>query len=340
MTNQALEKLRVLSQELPLSAHWGPVEPFVDSVEIEGLLVHSVGLHAASKRGLDVTGSAASRVAPPVERAYFELLERAAILDAQNSVALEFSVIDRQGRALGTLARELVFPQALPAQEWRLSLSNGVAAGRTVREATASARAELVERDRVLRSWFGGKAPRLQSQRHVEHWCPRSSYDTEVYSFANHDSRSDLSVAGVFSFPKLAHAPLVYGLAAAEDLDAAIHRAGRECQQRLAFLWGESLPAEDPPFEPTAGYHQDFYLWPQSHARLRAWLRGEHDQGAARPDTTDGRRTRFIDFTPEHLLSRVWVVKAQPENELRLTFGRGHPDLAAGLQRYGVHPIA
>jgi hypothetical protein len=48
----------------------------------------------------------------------------------------------------------------------------------------------------------------------------------------------------------------------------------------------------------------------------------------------------FADLTPEHLLSRLWVVKALPRDELRLTFGRNHPDVEARRQRHGVHPIA
>jgi hypothetical protein len=339
MTDATFATLQALTEELPLAAHWGPIEPFVECVEIDGLLIHSVGLHATSNRGADVTGSAAARSAPPVERAYFELLERAAILDARTRDARDYPAIDERGRFVDRLSRDLVFPEAMHGDECRYSLSNGVAAARTVHRATSAARAELIERDRVLRSWFGGKAPTRHADRSLDDWCPSSSYDVEVYSFTHDSHGTEFDVAGMFAFPKLPAAPLVYGLAAAENLDAAIHRAGSECQQRLAFLWGESLPEERPPFEPTAGYHQDFYLWPASHAPLRAWLRGEHDQGAFRADAT-GRARRVIDLTPEHLRSRVWVVKALPEKELRLAFGRGHPDIPPTLQRYGVHPIA
>lgn len=339
MIDAALETLRRLKEELPLAPHWGPIEPFVESVEVDGLLLHSVGLHAASDRGADATGSAATRTEPPMERAYFELLERTAILDAM-SREREVSVIDDLGKQLGSARRDLVFPETPCPEQWRYSLSNGVAAARTIERATKAARAELVERDSVLRSWFGGKAPTRHAPRSLTDWCPRNTYDVEIYSFENDGPSAELVVAGVFAFPRCAETPLVYGLGAARDLDQAIQRAGGECQQRLAFLWGEALPAEVPAFAPTASYHQELYLWPASHTRLRAWLCGEHAHGAPLVAKPSRASSRFVDLTPEHLISRAWVVKALPQSEFQLTFGRGHPDVPPALQRYGVHPIA
>jgi hypothetical protein len=334
-----LALLETLGEELPLADHWGPVQPFLEAVEIDHLVVHTVGLLCASVRGTEVTGSAASSTSPPAERAYFELIERTALVDAMAGSAREFPIIDGAGERLGTLPRHVVFPEAPSPEECRFALSSGVAAGWTIQGAAKAARAELIERDRVLRSWFGGGAPARQTPKSFGTWCPSSSYDVEVYTFSSDEPGSALAVAGVFAFPKVAYAPLAYGLAAADDSDTAIARAGGECQQRLAFLWGESLPADPPAFEPTAGYHQEFYLHPPTHALLRAWLRGDHAEGALSSGKSN-RNPRFIDLTPEHLLSRLRVVKAVPDGELRLAFGRGHPDLAPTLQRYGVHPIA
>lgn len=340
MTDAALATLRTLSAELPLAPHWGPIEPFVESLEIDGLLVHSVGLYASSERGVDATGSAAALIAAPVERAYFELLERTAILDAQSGGGRELPLIDDRGTLLGSVGRDMTFPEAPRPDEWRYSLSNGIAAARTIEHAMHAARAELAERDSVLRSWFGGRAPTRHRSPAFASWCPTTSYDVEMYSFANDGPSSDLVVAGVFAFPRRAQAPLVYGLGAARTLDEAIERAGSECQQRLAFLWGEAVPSEVPPFAPTASYHQELYLWPASHVRLRAWLRGEHADGAFLVAAPGPTSSRFVDLTPEHLISRAWVVKALPRSEIQLTFGRGHPDVPPALQRYGVHPIA
>jgi hypothetical protein len=116
--------------------------------------------------------------------------------------------------------------------------------------------------------------------------------------------------------------------------------AERECLQRLAFLWGEPIPKELPAFETSPSFHQDFYLCPQSHGLLRAWLSGQHDEGAPSATRVPTRKSGFANLTPEHLRGQIWVVKALPVSELPLAFGRRHPGIAARLQRRGVHPIA
>jgi hypothetical protein len=334
-------ELEVLRRTYPLSPTWERVDLFSEPVSISGLTIHSVGLLAVSRDGAEVTGSAAAIDAPPVFRAYFELLERASLAELQSAPRDFYPLLNSEGHYAGIIGHHELFPAAPAGSSFRFALSNGVAAALTFGDAARNARAELVERDRLLRSWFGrGIPPRLLEPIQgvpaiAEH------YDVEAYDFPAQSAEDEagLAVAGVFAFPKGPGTPLVYGSAAAATREEALGRATGECIQRLAFLWGETLPATPPEFEPTPGYHQEYYLCPQSHAALRAWLAGDNEERRPLRRLRARRPWRFAVVTPEHLLRRLCVVKALPDEELRLAFGH-HPDVSSELGRRSVHPIA
>lgn len=334
--------LEILMREFPLAASWREPEVFEDLVEIAGVPIHLVGLCAKGDDGRDVTGSAASVDGPPRQRAYFELLERASILDAIARPSAHLSVLDERGRNAGHSAHEAVFPLAPSDASFRYARSNGVAAGASFEHASEAAFLELVERDRVLRSWYGALAPvRFREPELGPLARLESQYRFDVFEFP--EDGSDLSVVAVFGFPRAAGAPLIRGAGAGRSRGAAENRAIRECLQSVGFLWGEEVPAVEPAFATTADYHQEYYLWPESLPRLRRWLDGERRDVRAFSSTLAVRSSgrRFADLSPPHLAGRLHVLKALPDGELPLVFGAGHPFLDAPLaEELRVHPVS
>jgi hypothetical protein len=334
-------ELAALKASAPLPQGWDIAESLFEATEVPGLSVSLVGLFARAADGREALGSAGARCSAPVARAYFELFERVAVLEALAEPRARYAVRGLEGQA-DSLGFGEVFPEPPPSALFKYSRSNGVAAGPSWSAACASAAAELVERDRLLRTWYGEgqpirvPLPEDEAFRALEPW-----YELEAYSFAGRATPgSELAVAAVFGFPKVAEAPLVFGSAAAPTLALALDGAERECLQRWGFLWGERIPSEAPSFAATADYHQELYLWPEMHAQLRRFLAGGHVglatlKGSPRADA--GPR-RFVDLS---LATGPAVARAVAEAELPLTFGRGHPFALGALpEPLSVHPIA
>jgi hypothetical protein len=332
-------ELRALLSAYPVPSRWAVRDPFLECVKIGDTSIHSVGLLAESDELGDVSGSAGDLREYPVARAVFELLERIAVLECRSEPARELPLLTEGGRPTGFTRASDLFPRHSPGGEWRYAISNGVALGHSFEDACFRARAELVERDRLLRSWFGGLSP-VRVDLTTTSPLPPELYRLEAYSIPREDQGPSLEVAAVLGFPQRETAPLVLGTAAARTLTAALEGAARECVQRLGFLWGEELPTVLPSPEPSPAFHQEFYLCPASHARLRSWLDGEHEQTHRLPRRRRNAVPRFANLTPEHLRSRLWVVKALAEDELELAFGSYHPDVDPRLRSLGVHPIA
>jgi hypothetical protein len=324
-----------------LDSRWDEPTVFSESVDIAGTRLHMYGFLTRDADGRRATGSAAALDAPPAARAYYELLERTSILEAVHWES--YRVFDSMGRPFGDVPREEVFPVDLQPTKLRYSYSNGVALRADWTAACRTAALELVERDRVLRSWYGEFPPRQVSLAPFD--PPRVLSEIFVFEAHAFDPPSlreqRLFVRGMFAFPTVPEAPLVYGFAASDCPRLALAGAARECLQRLAFLWGESVPDSPPSFEPTAEYHQEVFLQPSMRERLRAWLAGEHIDGplSDRP-VSPPEPTRFADLTPPALAGSLSVARALPTLELGLAFGRGHPQLGDMPAELEVHPIA
>jgi hypothetical protein len=223
------------------------------------------------------------------------------------------------------------------------SRSNGVAVGLDWGPACDAARRELIERDRVLRSWYGAAPPSRTELAAPILAGLEAHYELEAYRFADGASAGEPSVMAVFAFPHRSTHPTVYGFGAHEDAALALDKAAGECLQRLGFLWGEALPSSEPAFVPSAEYHQEFFLQPHMQRRLRAWLAGEHValRCGIRQHERVCRERAFVDLTPRRLAGKLCVVKALAVSEIELAFGRGHPEVDPELpEPLMVHPIA
>jgi hypothetical protein len=285
-----------------------------------------VGLAAEGPGQQTATGSAAEVARPPLLRAYFELLERVSILEARRS-AESLQVRDLAGTAYQTRASDRVFPPDACPERQRLSLSNGVALHRSWREACQAALAELVERDRVLRSFAGELPPtRIDCSPGVLADAAAPHYEIQAFELGSDDGTSPLrfQTAMLFLLPRSPQLPLVFGFGSAQQREAALNKAEREALQRLAFVWGEPLPQAPVSPSPTPEYHHDFYLCPANHVHLRAWLEGRRRSShrAQARACFDGAGARFLDLTPPALQGKLAVAKAISPSARRLRFGQ------------------
>jgi hypothetical protein len=335
----AQARLAELQRRYPLPAAASSVsELFVQRVVIGTLELFMAGLVANADGGASVTGAAADQLGFPIDRAYFELLERMSIFCAR-AAAVPLAVRDRAGKPQGERSLGGVFPRDARPDVLRSSLSNGVALHGSWSTACEAALCELVERDRLLRSFAGEVVPkRLSSAEPRLASALQPHYELEAYTFDPRRTGLRHRTAGVFFQPREAVAPLVFGFAAAHDLDAALAGATREALQRLAFLWGEALPEAPPPAAPTPDFHQEFYLYPPHRTVLRAWLAGRRRKHAELPRCGfDGERTSFVDLTPPALrASGLVVAKASSPKAQALRFGGP----SGRALRSRPHPIA
>jgi hypothetical protein len=332
-----------LRKRYPLARRWGEPTVFSDTVSVCGIGIHLAGLCVSSDDGGSVTGSAGDLFESPVERAYFELLERTSVVALSTSDGSDVPIRTADGERLEAIGHDVVAPKSGEPDRWRYARSNGVAAGLSWRGACARAEWELVERDCILRSWYGENSPvRTALPAKAVPQALDEVYSIEAYLFGS-AVQSRVEVAGVFGFPKRGDAPMLYGFGARPAREPALLAAANECIQRLGFLWGEAIPSREPHLSPTAEFHQDFFMWPPAHDRIRRWLAGEHrllvpDFAESTPAQRAERR--FVDLTPLELRSKFFVAKALPDGEVPLVFGDGGPGALARLPApLRIHPI-
>ncbi|HEX4473509.1 MAG TPA: YcaO-like family protein [Polyangiaceae bacterium] len=316
----------------------GAVEWCVDDAKIDGATIHLAGV-AADVDGECVTGSAASTVEVPIERAYLELLERLAVLEAIERAPSRFATVDETGTTTGIAPFGKVFPTSPTPDTWRWARSNGVAVGPNFGFAANRAHLELIERDRVLRSWYGELLPRSADvEPGLFPAALREHYHVRANTFG--DSEGGV-VCGVFALPK-GGAPLSFGFSARPTAREAVASAALECLQRIGFLFGEACVDEEPEAAPTPDFHQDYFLAPDGNRRIERWLAGNHQglHGFATERARNSRRS-YVDLTPDWFRSGLSAVRAIPDGELPLWFGASHPLVdGAHLSSISVHPIA
>lgn len=330
--------LENLKREFPLPDGWTNEELVTHGFEERGFRLELAAVTAEGS-GMQLFGSAAEQGELPLARAYFELVERVSVVTAEGSGAERFDVFDCQGGGLAATPSSSVFPKSDQPAVWRFAKSNGVAVALSFADAARSSYFELLERDRILRSWAGEICPvRIQAPLSMPE-CLEHLYEFETYRFT--PASSHAAVVGLFGFPKQEHAPMVYAFGAETGTEGAFARARKEFYQRLGFLWGEVIPSEAPAFEPTALYHQEYFLVPAHRQHLRRWLSGEGPESRALvPEIKD---VSFACLTPPNLKGKLYVLKAFSPKLLPLRFGKwqqGTKHAAADqLDRFIVHPI-
>ncbi len=297
---------------------------------------------------LQATGSAAEPNTYPWERAYFELFERAALLDieetAMSTPTMLFPLYNHIGKQVSYVNGETAFNQNLHSEEWRFSKSNGVAVQLSLTGAIKNAGWELLERDRVLRFWYSKRAPRL-----IPDWQTMiakevyDQYEINAYAFQEADDiENEIWVVGVFGFPKVdSELPFVMGLGAGGNQELALNKAISETYQRLAFLWGEQKAETLPEAKPAPDFHLEYYHSPASWLYIQDWLNGSLDSHLLDFPPTLWSDIFFVHSELSGQASQVYIVKAISSTNIPLTFGVSNPKISFPLVgQAAVHPIA
>ncbi|HJL17305.1 MAG TPA: YcaO-like family protein [Sandaracinaceae bacterium LLY-WYZ-13_1] len=320
------DELERLSARLPLPPGWSAPELYADAIAVGGRTVRRVGVLSRGPDGREATGSAAQLEGSPLPRAWYELLERASILDGEGPRPVR----DARGAPLGEVARGSADPGIDPRR--RRSRSNGVALHTDWAAACERARLELLERDRVLASWLGEGEP---TPTEAPAWL--GEVGAHEWRAVRLDAPGDGdAVAAVVGFPVRSEVPLARGFAARAASEDAVEAAAAEAVQSLAFLWDEPVPTEPPPSAPTPLFHLDYYLCPETHGALRRWLDGGLARGASDPVARRPSELRFVDLTPAWLeRPAVRVARAIDPAARELFFG----ELPGVEAERRVHPI-
>jgi hypothetical protein len=328
----------------PLPESWSVPEVVHDAISADGLDLHRAGFSSRGPDGVELTGAAVELGQSPIERGYFELLERVSTVEALRSCASTCTLLDRSGAPVGKRAQEEVFPESEEPARWRYARSNGVALHADWAGAAERARWELAERDRVLRAWYGETRPLLLPAALAAHPLVAShTYEWHTYAFpalgSDHFAR-DVSVVGVFGMPASDDLPVVSGYAARPQAADAVDAAAREALQLLGFLWGEPVTSSIPPTAPTPLAHLERYQSLDARPLLRDWLDRGHERyrdvsvyGLGRDSTVS-----FVDLTPSWLRGGLRVVKAVCDAAVPLAFGES-PFGAHLPPELRAHPI-
>jgi hypothetical protein len=335
---------RQLTSRLPDT--WSPPEIVEDVVVADGVELWRAGLASVGPGAEEVTGAAADPSGSPIDRSIYELVERVCTLEAMRASEGVLAVRDAAGNRRGEASPAAVFPTSSDSMLWRHARSNGVALHDSWQSAVLRATWELVERDRVMRSWYGAIAPeRLAFDAQTTVLGAARSFAWEAYRFAGDSGAGSpaVEVIGLFGFPESDALPLVFGYGARPDRAAALAAALTEATQLLAFLWGEPVTDQAPPMTPSAMFHLEYFQVPAHRPLLRRWLASGHADFAAR---VERRRpwalddVAFVDLTPAWLQECGFcVVKALCDAALPLVFGLA-PHAAHLPDELRVHPVA
>lgn len=317
-----------LSSKYGFVPGWRISEEVLHKVTVGHQDIFLSGLVGVSKSGKSIFGSAGSTVDYPIDRAFFELVERIATIESSGNESPRNGlgrIIDLDFKDLPALGNEAAY-----------SKSNGVALGKSFEEAAQKAYLELVERDDILRAWYGASKPRIINKKPSTLSEIQGEYQVIAVDFTN-DPAEGFTI-GAFGFPKNRKRPLIYGFGCSQNVERAFEKSQQEALQRLGFLWDEELPqAVD--FSPTAGFHQDFFLMPEKVEVIRRWIfEGHSDQGLDVPHESN---THYLDLTPPKGINGLYVVKAVSNSKIPLVFGEWNPVVSRRSDRNLIyHPIA
>jgi hypothetical protein len=336
----------------PLPEGWSELAVVEDVVVADGVELRRAGLSSTGPGGEEVTGAAVDAGSSPVDRSYFELLERVSTLEALRERRRSYSLLTADAEPLGDRGVDELFPESHEPARWRYARSNGVALHSDWRSASLRASWELAERDRVLRAWCGETRPqRLDFSAESTPLGRARSYEWRAYAFPEAEAvefSRGVQVVGVFGFPTRADAPLICGYGARPGPRDALDAAAREAMQLLAFLWGEPLLDRLPDPAPTAMRHLEHFQWPDHHDILRGWLDAGHErffsEANGRPasrtvDRSRAARLAFVDLTPGWMCRGLRVAKAICDAAMPLAFGDA-PFTAHLPPELRVHPVA
>jgi hypothetical protein len=332
-----------LASAYPLPRGWQISTKLVEERIVAHTPLYLVGLVAESEGQQQISASAGSirgDYKALALRAYFELIERVAILELVSKPTEMHEVSSFDGKTLSLFSSKEVFLENPEPQRWTYAKSNGVAAHSDRDLACWHAYRELLERAIVLRSWYGGNAPRAITLPAVIPPLEQRRFSNSNLALYEFNLPSDgLSCLG--AFVNSAPGFFLYGFSSARNREDAALGAIDELFQRVGFLAEETVAVTPPEFSPSPDYHQEFYLSSQGTQYLQQWLAGKFAASSplVSPPFPAIKQCMFVDCTPRELRGKCWVVKAFHQEIPPLTFGHHPAHLRQGAADIIPHPI-
>ena len=297
---------------LELPNQWKLNEEFNNEYIFDSSKIYFCGLQATDGEKIIFASSTAENTDLAKKLAGYELLERIAILEE------------------GVLAKE--------AGTYKQSISNGVAAYTNKEQAILNSMYESVERDLLLKSWNGQIAPnKIQNIKDAFILSHETKYSFESFELKYNQSSEFIAVVYV-GWPKKLTDPLIYGFGCTKKLNTAHEKALKEMKQRFLFLKDEFVSENEPEFSASPFYHQDYYLTPKNHIKLKNWLDGKNinqSYGPAEELTEKDFTFKVIEENKNYVVVRAISEKAWP-----LYFGRYNYLPKQNSQEPAIHPIA
>lgn len=336
-------------QSLPTQDGWKVEKPFIEKLSLGDINSYMVGLRASHPLLGQVTASAVGQDQPPEEKAWFELMERVAIMRALSSDDPNLKTRLFSGNEATTIAKSSIFPSLVApgSNEFQHSKSNGIALHNTWENACRHAAYEAVERHFILSTWLGKHKPKILKTVDTKFASLSGKYKVCHVEFGSTYVPSigeTVYSCGVFLLPRLFSSkkkvPFVFGCGGHKSLDEALKKAEREALQRLSFLWGEEIPSEEPSFAPNPMYHQELFLWPKKHKMIKDWIQGRFFKKELEVDDSEIDLT-FVDLSEYSLNEEHFIAKAHSEKIIPLVFGKPQSGPFKELEEgRKVHPIA
>ncbi|MCK5073064.1 MAG: YcaO-like family protein [Bacteriovoracaceae bacterium] len=327
-----------INQDTFAGMGWKIIDRFEEVVKIDGLSIHLSAMAAQNDDGVIVTGSAGDLEKSPKDRARYELFERIATVNASKRSTL--NVCDSHGKDTGTANGDEIFTKSA-STDWKLSMSNGVAYHSDRHQAMQRAMFELVERDHILRSWFGECVPvkikELPESIKVVNKLLGDGYDFKAYIFGEEEIiGTNVVTVGIFGYPRKKRLPFMMGFSADSSIETALEGALKESVQRLGFLYGEDV-SDLPAFEPTPMFHQDYFLLEENFCRIGKWLEGGNYQGVY--FKKKDQDMMFVDLLDSPDMG--YLYKVVSNTHVPLIFGKNYKILGKSIEEdLQIHPIA
>lgn len=263
----------------------------VENHNISGLEFMSAGVAVKLENGLEIFGASSALDISPIRLAAYECLERYVIQ---------------------TMPRDTTHE----TQDFKWSISNGVAIHSSYELASHNAYYELLERNEILKSWYYNTPI-----KHLSHSLnfPENLQKSHKMLVADFSTIEGQYVIGVFAIPLDDKHNLVYGFGSGCDLNLAIQKANKEFVTRFGFLWGEEA-SNEVMSSCTPDYHQEFYLKKENLHHIEEWLFG-HRFEKQYVSEFQLKGTEYVNITPASWKDDFSVLKAISKDSLPLFFG-------------------
>lgn len=324
-----------------IARNWSISDSFSDQVKIdESSKIYLYGFVAQHEDFGEAYGSSGSLEDDNGIGAWFELIERISLVEkikADSSTTYSSYLFD--GNPSKSYLQKELFPKS-PSKDFEFAKSNGVATHTDIIEARSRTAFELIERERIIKSWYLKAPPKCLdiSNEFSKGFVDRFQFIEGDFGSSDVDGLGSIYTSGVFLFPKKKENIAIYGFGAGLSNSDAKAKAAREAIQRLGFLWEEEPLDSAPSFSPSPSYHQEYFLQKNQEKYLKEWISLEHNKPINLPKASK-IVIDYVDLTLENFIDS-YTVRAYCSDLMPLVFGKWYHNKFEVSDSKLIHPVA